>query len=69
MGGAGLAVLHNNEMILNAKQQQGLFAGKGVGGSGSVTNVTINMPPGSNGAEVVNAIRRYEKTNGTSWRN
>ena len=69
MGGAGLAVLHNNEMILNAKQQQGLFAGKGVGGGGSVTNVTINMPPGSNGAEVVNAIRRYEKTNGTSWRN
>jgi hypothetical protein len=44
-------------------------AGGGMGGGGSVTNVTINMPPGSNGAEVVNAIRRYEMTNGTSWRN
>jgi hypothetical protein len=68
-GGSGLAVLHDNEMILNADQQRGLFAGKGVGGGGSVYNVTINMPAGSNGSDVVNAIRRYEKTNGTSWRN
>jgi phage-related protein len=67
-GGAGLAVLHDNEMVLNADQQRGLFAGKGVGGGGSI-NVTINMPPGSNGSDVVNAIKRYEKTNGTAWRN
>ena len=67
-GGSGLAVLHDNEMILNPQQQKALFSGNGMGGSGSV-NVTINMPPGSNGAEVVNAIRRYEQTNGTSWRN
>jgi len=67
-GGSGLAVLHDNEMILNPQQQKALFSGNGLGG-GPAINVTINMPPGSNGAEVVNAIRRYEKTNGTSWRN
>jgi TP901 family phage tail tape measure protein len=67
-GGAGLAVLHDNEMILNPQQQKALFSGNGLGGGGSI-NVTINMPPGSNGSDVVNAIKRYEKTNGTSWRN
>lgn len=44
-GGSGLAVLHDNEMVLNADQQRGLFAGKGVGG-GSVINVTINTVAG-----------------------
>jgi TP901 family phage tail tape measure protein len=67
-GGSGLAVLHDNEMILNPQQQKALFSGNGLGSSGSI-NVTINMPPGSNGSDVVNAIKRYEKTNGTSWRN
>jgi len=60
--------MHDNEMILNPQQQKALFSGNGLGGSGSI-NVTINMPPGSNGSDVVNAIKRYEKTNGTSWRN
>jgi TP901 family phage tail tape measure protein len=67
-GGSGLAVLHDNEMILNPQQQKALFSGNGLGG-GPAINVTINMPPGSNGSDVVNAIKRYEKTNGTSWRN
>jgi len=67
-GGSGLAVLHDNEMILNPQQQKALFSGNGLGGGGAI-NVTINMPPGSNGSDVVNAIKRYEKTNGTSWRN
>jgi hypothetical protein len=40
--------------------------GSGVGGGGM--NVTINMPPGSNGQDVVAAIRDYEKRNGKSWR-
>jgi hypothetical protein len=31
-------------------------------------NVTINMPPGSNGHDVVAAIQQYEKRNGKSWR-
>ena len=37
-----------------------------VGGGGM--NVTINMPPGSNGQDVVAAIQQYEKRNGKSWR-
>jgi uncharacterized protein YutE (UPF0331/DUF86 family) len=37
----------------------------GVGGG---MNVTINMPPGSNGHDVVAAIQQYEKRNGKSWR-
>ena len=37
----------------------------GVGGG---VNVTINMPPGSNGADVVRAIRKYERSNGAGWR-
>jgi hypothetical protein len=33
------------------------------------TNVVVNMPPGSNGADVVDAIRSYERLNGKGWRN
>ncbi|NBU34659.1 hypothetical protein EBS40_08610, partial [bacterium] len=36
--------------------------------SGPATNVTINMPPGADGASVVRAIQQYERRNGTSWR-
>lgn len=32
------------------------------------TNVTINMPPGSNGADVVRSIQDYERRNGKGWR-
>ena len=42
--------------------------GGSVAGTGSTVNVTINMPPGTNGNDVVRAIRRYEKYNGTGWR-
>jgi hypothetical protein len=38
------------------------------GGVGGGMNVTINMPPGSNGHDVVAAIQQYEKRNGKSWR-
>jgi hypothetical protein len=38
------------------------------GGVGGGVNVTINMPPGSNGHDVVAAIQQYEKRNGKSWR-
>jgi hypothetical protein len=37
--------------------------------SAVTTNVVVNMPPGSNGADVVDAIRRYERSNGKGWRN
>jgi hypothetical protein len=54
--------------IVTAEKTKQMLSSSGGGGT-SITNVTINMPPGTNGAEVVNAIKRYEKTNGTSWRN
>ncbi|CAB5212492.1 hypothetical protein UFOVP196_22 [uncultured Caudovirales phage] len=54
--------------IVTAEKTKQMLSSSGGGGT-SITNVTINMPPGSNGADVVNAIKRYEKTNGTSWRN
>jgi len=62
------AMLQAGEMVLTQRQQAALLNGNSSGGT-SVMNVTVNMPPGSNGSEVVNAIKRYEKTNGTSWRN
>lgn len=40
----------------------------GAGGGGVVNHITINLPPGSNGEDVVAAIRRYELSNGSSWR-
>lgn len=38
------------------------------GGSVRPVYVTINMPPGSDGDDVVRAIRDYERINGTGWR-
>lgn len=35
---------------------------------GSGMNVTIIMPPGSDGQDVVEKIRQYERSNGSSWR-
>jgi TP901 family phage tail tape measure protein len=57
-GGAGLAVLHDNEMVLNQKQQEGLFAGNGIGG-GNV-NIYVNQTDASPyqiGQELVWAMR------------
>jgi TP901 family phage tail tape measure protein len=71
-GGAGLAVLHNNEMVLNAKQQEGLFAGKGVGGGGSVYNINVNVSATADkaavGQTIVEAIAAYERRSGDGWR-
>ena len=71
-GGAGLAVLHDNEMVLNAKQQQGLFAGNGVGGGGSVYNINVNVSAtadkASVGQTIVEAIAAYERRSGDGWR-
>lgn len=41
----------------------------GVGGGGGATYVTVNMPAGSDGEQVVEAIKRYERRNGIGWRN
>ena len=59
-GGSGLAVLHDNEMILNPQQQKALFGGGGLGGGPSV-NVVINTVAGDPAAierVVVDAIGR-----------
>ena len=66
-GGSGLAVLHDNEMILNADQQKGLFAGRGIGG-GPAINVTINTVAGDADAierVVIDAIARASRRGAT----
>jgi Flp pilus assembly pilin Flp len=72
MGGSGLAVLHDNEMVLNAEQQQGLFAGKGVGGGGSVYNINVNVSATADkaaiGQSIVESIAAYERRSGDGWR-
>jgi hypothetical protein len=37
----------------------------GVGSGGGTTNIVINMPPGSNGDDVVLALQNYQRRNGT----
>ena len=66
-GGAGLAVLHDNEMILNPQQQKALFSGKGLGG-GPAINVTINTVAGDPDAierVVIDAIARANRRGAT----
>ena len=36
---------------------------------GGSTTFIVNMPPGSDGEDVVNALKRYERRNGSGWRN
>ena len=40
------------------------LTGKNAGGFGGTTNITINMPVGSNGDDVVRALKTYTKRNG-----
>lgn len=67
-GGQGLAVLHDNEMILNPQQQAALFGGRGLGG-GDTVNVVINTVAGDPVAIeriVVDAIGRANKRGATA---
>lgn len=57
--GEGLAILKNNETVLAPGERAG----------GVATTVNIYMPQGSDGEDVVNALKRYERRNGTGWRN
>ena len=70
-GGSGLAVLHDNEMILNPQQQRALFSGKGLGG-GSVININVEVGPTADkaaiGQTIVEAISAYERRAGDGWR-
>jgi phage-related protein len=66
-GGSGLAVLHDNEMILNPQQQKALFSGKSLGG-GPAINVTINTVAGDPDAIeriVIDAIARASRRGAT----
>jgi TP901 family phage tail tape measure protein len=71
-GGSGLAVLHDNEMILNAQQQKALFSGNGLGGGGSVININVEVGPTADkaaiGQTIVEAISAYERRAGDGWR-
>lgn len=71
-GGAGLAVLHDNEMILNPQQQKALFSGKGLNGGSAVYNINVNVSATADkaavGQSIVEAIAAYERRAGDGWR-
>jgi len=68
-GAPVLAVVHGGETITPAAGA----SSSGGGGGGRVVNITLNVPPTINATEVgaatVDAIRQYERHNGTGWRN
>jgi len=56
--GPELIVPNASGMVLTAGQTQAALGG------GSSWNVTVNMPPGADGEQVVSALRRWERANG-----
>jgi hypothetical protein len=56
--GPELIVPNSSGMVLTAGQTQAAL------GAGSSWNVTVNMPPGADGEQVVSALRRWERANG-----
>ena len=67
-GGSGLAVLHDNEMILNPQQQKALFSGNGLGGGQPIV-VNINTVAGDPDAierVVIDAIARANRRGATA---
>jgi len=67
-GGSGLAVLHDNEMILNPQQQKALFSGNGFGGGQPIV-VNINTVAGDPDAierVVIDAIARANRRGATA---
>ena len=71
LGGAGLAVLHDREMVLNDEQQRALFQGRG-GMGGATYQVNVSVAPtadqASVGKAVVEAIAAFERRSGRGWR-
>ena len=64
--GPELFVPSSSGSIVNALSTEHALSGGG-GGAGTMV-INITMPPGSDGDSVVDAIRRYERRNGTAWR-
>jgi hypothetical protein len=61
--GPELFVPSNYGKIVDNMATMSMLSG-GTPVSGGGVNVTINLPPGVNGDDVVDAIRRYERRNG-----
>ena len=67
--GGGLAVVgERGPELLNLPGGSDVIPLRRGGSFGATITNNIYMPPGSDGEDVVNAIRRYERRNGTSWR-
>ena len=64
--GPELFIPSSSGSVVNALSTSHAMAG---GGGGNTMTVNITMPPGTDGAGVVEAIRKYERMNGTGWRN
>lgn len=66
-GGSGLAILHDNEMILNPQQQKALFTGQGLsGGQPIVVNIhTVAGDPDAIERVVIDAIARANRRGAT----
>jgi hypothetical protein len=64
--GPELFIPSSSGSVVNALSTSHAMAG---GDGGSTMTINITMPPGSDGADVVEAIRKYERMNGTGWRN
>ena len=61
------AIVHGGEYVIPASR-----VGGGGGGNTNYYAITVNVAPGADpsaaGKAVVDAIRAYEKRNGSSWR-
>ena len=59
-------------LAFNATGRPERVLGPGEGTGGVTYNVTINVPPGANVAQIgryyVHAIREYERSSGSGWR-
>lgn len=63
--GGMLLAMAGGEKVYNAGQTAAMLGSSG----GGVTNhITIIMPPGSDGEDVVQAIKKFERRNGPGWR-
>lgn len=68
LASGGIVTKPTLAVIGEAGPEAVLPLGRGGTIPGAGMNVTIVMPPGTDGADVVNAIKQYERRNGTGWR-